>query len=169
MTLKVGYLSEQTCKFCGYVVFDRRVRYRCPSCGKENIFRSDTHGRTETRRELERAHRHLRIVTDEEAHDAERPKLRSDCKDGPRPCPWVSCKYHLALEITRHGGLKHRFPDTELEDMPQTCLLDVTDEGPKGLDVVGYLMNITKERARQIEEQAMGNFKAALLLTKDDV
>ncbi len=29
----------------------------------------------------------------------ERPKLRSECVDGPRPCPFVSCKYHLYLDV----------------------------------------------------------------------
>jgi hypothetical protein len=170
MTLKIGYLAEQSCRFCGHVVRERRVRFVCPGCGKENMYHSGTHGSTETLRDLERSHRRLRVVTDEEAQRAaERPKTRSDCKDGPRPCPWVSCKYHLALEVTRFGGLKHRFPGTELEDMPQTCLLDVTDEGPKGLDVVGYLMNIGKERVRQIEEQAKESFKEALILTEEDV
>jgi hypothetical protein len=28
-----------------------------------------------------------------------RPRNRSECKDGPRPCPWVSCRYHLALDV----------------------------------------------------------------------
>ena len=28
-----------------------------------------------------------------------RPITRADCIDGPRPCPWVSCRHHLLLEI----------------------------------------------------------------------
>lgn len=33
----------------------------------------------------------------------QRPRTRGDCKDGPRPCPWVSCRHHLLLEIAKHG------------------------------------------------------------------
>lgn len=29
----------------------------------------------------------------------QRPRTRGECKDGPRPCPWVSCRHHLLLEI----------------------------------------------------------------------
>ena len=28
-----------------------------------------------------------------------RPLTRAECKDGPRPCPWVSCRHHLLLEV----------------------------------------------------------------------
>lgn len=29
----------------------------------------------------------------------QRPQVRGDCENGPRPCPWVSCEYHLAIEL----------------------------------------------------------------------
>jgi len=28
-----------------------------------------------------------------------RPKTRADCIDGPRPCPWLGCRYHLGVEV----------------------------------------------------------------------
>lgn len=28
-----------------------------------------------------------------------KPTVRGDCENAPRPCPWVSCKHHLALEL----------------------------------------------------------------------
>jgi hypothetical protein len=31
--------------------------------------------------------------------DVERPRTRAECKDEPRPCPWVACKHHLYLDI----------------------------------------------------------------------
>ena len=34
-----------------------------------------------------------------------RPRTRGDCVSGPRPCPWVGCKYHLALDLLTDGGL----------------------------------------------------------------
>lgn len=86
---------------------------------------------------------------------AERPRTRGECADGPRPCPWVACKYHLFLDVTRHGSLKFNFPDRDLDDLRETCVLDVTEGGPRHLVTVGELMNITRERVRQIERRAL--------------
>ena len=30
-----------------------------------------------------------------------RPRTRADCLDGPRPCPWASCRHHLLFEVAR--------------------------------------------------------------------
>lgn len=84
-----------------------------------------------------------------------RPWTRGDCVDGPRPCPWVSCMHHLAFDVTPRGGITENFPDVELEDLPDTCALDVADRGPHTLGEVGERMNITRERARQLEEAAL--------------
>lgn len=170
MTLPIGYLEEQACRYCGAVNRNKRVRFICRSCKQENqIARGDrVPAQTLTARQMNREARktHLRVVPSD-PRDM-RPRTRGECAEGPRPCPWVSCRYHLAIEVTPSGGLKMKFPGVELEDMPQTCALDAADEGPKGLDIVGYLTNTTRERARQIEKQAFDSFKSALILTKDD-
>lgn len=85
----------------------------------------------------------------------ERPRRRGDCVDGPRPCCFVSCRYHLALEITDVGSLKVVFPDRDPTDIPETCSLDVADRGGCTLDDVGRVMNRTRERIRQLESQAL--------------
>ena len=36
--------------------------------------------------------------------DYEKPRLRSECADGPRPCPFVSCKYHLYIDVSARTG-----------------------------------------------------------------
>src|SRR5258708_1322825 len=39
--------------------------------------------------------------------DATRPKLRGDCAEGERPCPYVSCKYNLYVDVNpRTGSVK---------------------------------------------------------------
>ena len=47
------------------------------------------------------------------------------------------------------------FPDLEPEELTQnigdTCSLDVADRGDTTLDRCGELMNVTRERIRQIE------------------
>src|SRR3984957_9957175 len=32
--------------------------------------------------------------------DVERPQTRADCASGERPCPFVSCKHHLFLDVS---------------------------------------------------------------------
>jgi hypothetical protein len=89
--------------------------------------------------------------------EVERPQTRADCKDGPRPCPWVSCVHHLYLDVNpTTGAIKLNHPRLEVWDMKETCSLDVADRGPVTLEEVGELMNITRERTRQIELAALG-------------
>jgi hypothetical protein len=88
--------------------------------------------------------------------DHERPRTRADCVDGLRPCPYVSCRYHLYLDVSsKTGALKLNFPDREVEDMSTSCALDVADAGDITLEVMSGLMNLTREGARQIENSAI--------------
>ena len=44
--------------------------------------------------------------------EADRPQSRADCAGGQRPCPWVSCKHHLFLDVNPEtGSIKLNFPD----------------------------------------------------------
>src|SRR3982751_5026142 len=47
-----------------------------------------------TKRELEIG----RLLYPEE--DYEKPKSRAQCAEGMRPCPFVSCKHHLFLDVS---------------------------------------------------------------------
>lgn len=86
----------------------------------------------------------------------ERPHTRSECAGGPRPCPWVSCRYHLYLDVSpRSGSLKLNFPDLEVWELEESCALDVADRGQAGSEEIGSLLNLTRERARQLEEEAL--------------
>src|SRR5690242_21960938 len=54
-----------------------------------------------TKRELEIG----RLLYPEE--DYEKPNTRSECVEGIRPCPFVSCKHHLFLDVSsRTGAIK---------------------------------------------------------------
>lgn len=98
--------------------------------------------------------------------DHSRPRTRPECIDGPRPCPYVSCKHHLYLDVTEAGSLKLNFPDIEVEEMRESCSLDVADSGSKTLEEVGELMNLTREGIRQIEAEAIKKQKRALEWTR---
>ena len=93
--------------------------------------------------------------------DYYKPKTRAECQDGQRPCPYVSCQHHLYLDVSaRTGAIKLNFPDLEVWDMNETCALDVADRGGTTLEDVGAIMNLTRERIRQVEVKALAKLEA---------
>lgn len=93
--------------------------------------------------------------------DYYKPRARAECVDGPRPCPYVSCQHHLYLDVSaRTGAIKLNFPDLEVWDMNETCALDVADRGGTTLEDVGAIMNLTRERIRQVEVKALAKLEA---------
>lgn len=90
-----------------------------------------------------------------------RPRTRAECAEGPRPCPFVSCKYHLYIDVSpRTGAIKLNFPDLEVWDLGESCSLDVADRGGTTLEDVGAIMNLTRERIRQVEVKALAKLEA---------
>ncbi|HEX3596658.1 MAG TPA: sigma factor-like helix-turn-helix DNA-binding protein [Polyangiaceae bacterium] len=91
----------------------------------------------------------------------EKPRSREECLEGPRPCPFVSCKHHLFIDVSpRTGAIKLNFPDLEVWDMGESCALDVADRGGTTLEDVGAIMNLTRERIRQVEVKALAKLEA---------
>jgi hypothetical protein len=94
----------------------------------------------------------LREVTSTATLQADRPRTRAECQHEQRPCPWVSCKHHLYLDVNpRTGSIKLNFPDLEPWELQHTCALDVADDGGHTLEEVGDITNLTRERIRQLE------------------
>lgn len=90
-----------------------------------------------------------------------KPKAREECADMERPCPYVSCKYHLFLDVHPvRGAIKLNFPDLEVWEMTETCALDVADRGGITLEEVGEIMNLTRERVRQVETAGLAKLEA---------
>lgn len=81
------------------------------------------------------------------------PATRAECKYGERPCPYVRCRYHLALEVKSNGSLSENFND--VFEMEETCALDIAERGENTLEYIGERMNITRERVRQLETDAL--------------
>lgn len=87
---------------------------------------------------------------------AERPRTRGDCVDGERPCPWVSCKHHLYLDVNpENGSIKLNRPDLEPWELEHSCALDLADRGGLTLEDVGLVTNLTRERIRQVEVRGL--------------
>ena len=78
------------------------------------------------------------------------------------PCPWVSCEAHLCGDVTEYGSLREVWPDRDVTEAPATCALTVAAEGGHTLDYVGRMMNITRERMRQIEASALAQLRDTL-------
>jgi hypothetical protein len=109
----------------------------------------------------EREREALRLLYPEADDAYDRPRTRAECADGPRPCPYVSCKHHLYLDVSaRTGAIKLNFPDLEVWELTESCALDVADRGGTTLEETGAIMNLTRERIRQVEVQALAKLDA---------
>lgn len=88
-----------------------------------------------------------------------RPAVRSECIDVPRPCPFVSCRYHLYLDVMPHSGrIRFNFPGLEVDEIPVSCALDEAEANIDGLQLEGVAVragNITRERVRQLQDGAL--------------
>lgn len=80
---------------------------------------------------------------------------------GPRPCPYAGCQYHLYLDVSLDtGSIKLNFPDLEVWEMGESCALDIADRGGMTLEDVGQIMNLTRERIRQLEVMVLDEVTA---------
>lgn len=88
--------------------------------------------------------------------EVERPNTRHECQGMSRPCPFVSCAHHLYLDVNpESGAIKLNFPHLEVWQMAETCSLDVADRGGITLEEVGVILNLTRERIRQVEVRGL--------------
>jgi len=97
--------------------------------------------------------------------DGARPRTRGECIDGPRPCPWVACRHHLYLDVNPvTGTIKLNRPELEVDQLDDSCSLDIADRGEHTLEAVGVLLNLTRERIRQVEIDAYFTLTALSLV-----
>jgi hypothetical protein len=127
--------------------------------------RSKTMSRKEIARDLRRQRQSGELDPELEGVireiEASRPHARSQCATGPRPCMFISCKHHLYLDVNpATGSIKLNFPDKEIWEMGETCALDVADRGGITLEEVGAIMNLTRERIRQVETRGLLKLRA---------
>lgn len=96
-----------------------------------------------------------------------KPATVGECRDlglgTALRCPYVSCRYHLALGVDEgNGSLRYSQPDGDPSLMLDTCALAVADRGGLTLDEVGERINLTRERVRQVETDALARLRALL-------
>jgi hypothetical protein len=126
---------------------------------------SEERGTTEGRKDLARWRRARRLADptaadDDEAtlaeYEADRPRVRGDCEGQTKRCIRASCRYNLFLDVNpKTGSIKFNFPGKEIWEVEHLCALDIADRGGMTLEAVGELLNLTRERSRQIEERVL--------------
>jgi hypothetical protein len=132
-----------------------RIRRKVHSAGRDGRVRSKTIAPKRLTRD-ERRLSELLVYPD----DVDRPKMREHCSQMARPCPFVSCSHHLYLDVNPEtGAIKLNFPHLEVWEMAETCSLDVADRGGITLEEVGAILNLTRERIRQVEVRGLCKIK----------
>lgn len=88
-----------------------------------------------------------------------RPTDRNECRNDPRPCPWVGCRHHTAIDVNPDTG---SFIVMETDPLKYQCSLDLADKGGMILDEIAQIMGLTRERVRQLEAEAGASYSAKL-------
>jgi len=77
-----------------------------------------------------------------------RPRYRAECVDGPRPCPWVGCRYHLYLDVEidddGHPRIVRNQPGHPLPTDP-SCALDVAEAGAHEAEDIAAILGTSPE------------------------
>lgn len=148
-------MTTITCADCGTRVHDAAPQRKlCATCAAVRN-RAQTAAACRRLREARTPHR----LTE----PRRLPLTRAECVDAPRPCPYVSCRHHLYLEVScRTGAIKLNFPGVDVLDMAESCSLDVADRGRLTFLELGARLNVTREAARLIEAAALRKASAAI-------
>lgn len=134
-----------------------------PHTGGQRKWTADPRPRTIRNRDLTptevRGRRRLAV------YYGQRPKTRGECEGGQRPCPFVTCQYHLYLDVNYNqptASVRLNFPHLDVLDMKESCALDVADRGGITLEELGANLNISLEGARQAEKDTLDELRAKL-------
>lgn len=87
-----------------------------------------------------------------------RPRVREDCTEVSRPCPYVACRHNMYLDVIGpRGSIRFNYPDKQPWDIDEneSCSLDIIESRLElSIREVGMALGITHEGARQIELKA---------------
>ena len=82
------------------------------------------------------------------------PKTLADCPySSGDPCPWFRCRHNLYLSVFNER-VKFSAPGVEFWQLEETCSIRLADRGGMTLEECGEAMNLTRERVRQVQEEA---------------
>ena len=104
------------------------------------------------------------------------PVTRGDCIDAQRPCPYVSCKWHLLTTIASDGRMykardfDERDPDSivaALVEMSETCTLDVADKGGMSEEEIGDIYGVSADKMKRDSMTAVARARARIMMAMD--
>jgi hypothetical protein len=81
---------------------------------------------------------------------AQRPLRRSDCVDGPRPCPWVGCRYHLQLDLVAKHKTEEVVENPSFEWGQESCALDVAERGTLTSKEIAPLIGLSQSGCKEL-------------------
>lgn len=98
------------------------------------------------------------------------PRTRRECEGGARPCPLVSCRHHLFLDVNPlTGSIKLNFPGLAVWELPETCSLDVAARSSHTLAQLAPLFGMVSEQgARQLLLRALEAAEPLLAVLADE-
>lgn len=116
---------------------------------------------------------------------AARPRTWGECIAAGRgtetPCALVACAYHLALDVDAETGTitlrdpgvvrdgdADGVPEIDVRAMRATCALAEAARGGITLEDVGAMLNLTRERIRQVETKALREARRHLPVLPSD-
>jgi hypothetical protein len=90
-----------------------------------------------------------------------RPRTRADCEGIPRPCPFISCRHNLYIDVKENGNIRLNFPHIPIDEVEHSCVLDLAEKGGMTLAEVGDVLAITREMVRQMELKIWGKLSSS--------
>lgn len=85
------------------------------------------------------------------------PTTRSECLQGPRPCPFISCQWHLwRLHKAVAPIVRRSNPDEAVDAvlaMPETCALDLSDK-PHQYREIAEVLGVSHQAVFDVEQHA---------------
>ena len=87
------------------------------------------------------------------------------CAEGVRPCPFVSCRHNLFLDVDAGGNVVLNFPEgVGPEDVPpeESCSIDVAMRGGKEVGEIARLLTTTEEEVEEAIERGAPKMRDAM-------
>ena len=95
-----------------------------------------------------------------------KPTCRSECSGVPRPCPFVTCRYNLFLDVTERGEIRYNYAGTEPGEMDPkaSCALDVVDsfdysKGPLPQERLAELVGCSRDTVTSVIQKALATLQ----------
>lgn len=117
----------------------------------------------------------VRNLIDSKERGFTKPKFREDCKDVVRPCPYITCRYNLFLDVEDNGAIRfnQRTKDPTAvksislsgKEVYPSCTLDMVEMMPNGIsndDIGRILGGISRETVRLLAKKILLSLRTSL-------